>query len=198
MARPREFDPDEVVRRAADVFRQNGYEQASLPDLLDGMGLTRGSLYKAFGDKKSLFLLVLAHYETVLVDRIVRRLTDPAIPDGRRRINGVFKSIMQSVEAGDRRGCLLCTCLSGPEMSDADIAAVVQTGLRRIRDGFARALAVSPLHAGLSTPKRMLLANTLLAQYVGMQTLTRSCLPLGVVEQSVQAVDAMLLAQQDD
>lgn len=198
MARPREFDPDEVVRRATDVFREHGYDQASLPDLLTGMRLTRGSLYKAFGDKKGVFLLALAHYETVHVDRIVRRLTDPAIADGRRRITGVFKGILQSVEAGDRRGCLLCTCLSGPEMSDPDIAAAVQTGLRRIRDGFARALMTSPLHAGLSTPKRMLLANTLLAQYVGLQTMTRSCLPLGVVEQSVQAVDAMLLAQQDD
>ena len=52
MARPREFDEAEVIRLAADVFWQKGYQDAALPDLLAGMKLTRGSLYKAFGEKK--------------------------------------------------------------------------------------------------------------------------------------------------
>lgn len=41
------------------VFWTHGYEGAPLRDLLDGMGLTRGSLYKAFTDKKTLFPHVL-------------------------------------------------------------------------------------------------------------------------------------------
>ena len=63
MARPREFEPEEAIQKAMQVFWEHGYEGASLPDLLAGMGLTRGSLYKAFKDKKSLFLLVLDRYE---------------------------------------------------------------------------------------------------------------------------------------
>jgi TetR/AcrR family transcriptional repressor of nem operon len=48
MARPREFDIDEALERAMNVFWSKGYEGASLQDLLDAMNIARGSLYKAF------------------------------------------------------------------------------------------------------------------------------------------------------
>ena len=82
MARPRSFDTDVAVEKAMQVFWTHGYEGASLPDLLEGMGLTRGSLYKAFTDKKSLFLKVLEHYEGKAVQSGVALLTDSAIPNG--------------------------------------------------------------------------------------------------------------------
>lgn len=196
MARPREFEIEDAVRLAADVFWRKGYEEASLPDLLEGMGLTRGSLYKAFGDKKKLYLQVLDYYERIAVDAAVARLTDPRIPDGRRRIVGLFKAVTQAVEAGDRRGCMLCTAASASEMTDPEISAAVQKGLRRIRDGLDVALAASPLHSGLTPPKRAVMANLLLTQYMGLRVLARSCLPLGIVEQSTQGVDALLRANE--
>ena len=63
MARPREFDIDTALARALDVFWEKGYGDASLPDLLEGMKLTRGSLYKAFADKETLYLRVLERYD---------------------------------------------------------------------------------------------------------------------------------------
>ncbi|WP_298840384.1 TetR/AcrR family transcriptional regulator [uncultured Roseobacter sp.] len=195
MARPREFDTDEAIRKAADVFWAKGYEDASLPDLLEGMGLTRGSLYKAFQDKKSLYLRVLDHYETVAVDKAVRRLTDISVPDGRRRVLGLFKGVVQAVSDGDRRGCLLCTAAAGNEMSDPEIAAAVNNGLRRIRDALAVALSASPLHDTMQPDARATLANVLLTQYIGLRVLARSCLPLGIVEQSGRGIEELLRAR---
>jgi AcrR family transcriptional regulator len=54
--RPREFDVEGALEKAIDVFRQRGYDGTSMTDLLDGMALSRGSLYKAFKDKRSVFL----------------------------------------------------------------------------------------------------------------------------------------------
>ena len=82
MARPRAFNTDQAIDKAMQVFWTHGYEGASLPDLLDGMGLTRGSLYKAFTDKKTLFLKVLDHYENEAVKAAVDLLTDATIPNG--------------------------------------------------------------------------------------------------------------------
>ncbi|WP_375229288.1 TetR/AcrR family transcriptional regulator [Roseobacter sp. S98] len=195
MARPREFDTEDAIRKAAGVFWTKGYEEASLPDLLEGMELTRGSLYKAFGDKKSLYLRVLDYYGKVAVDKAVARLTDPSVPDGRRRILGLFKGIVQAVRDGDRRGCLLCTAAAGSEMSDPEIAAAVNNGLRRIRDAMAVALSVSPLHDTLQTDARATLANVLLTQYIGLRVLARSCLPLGIVEQSGRGIEELLRAR---
>jgi AcrR family transcriptional regulator len=62
MARPREFDEDAVLEKALRVFWENGYEGASLNELLSSMGLTKSSLYKAFGSKENLFRKVREKY----------------------------------------------------------------------------------------------------------------------------------------
>ncbi len=62
MARPREFEMQEALNAAMSAFWERGYEATSMQDLLDAMGLTKGSLYKAFGDKHNLFLLSLQDY----------------------------------------------------------------------------------------------------------------------------------------
>lgn len=62
MARPREFDPKSALAKARRVFWERGYEATSLCDLLDATGLSRSSLYQAFGGKRSLFLAALEDY----------------------------------------------------------------------------------------------------------------------------------------
>ncbi|HEX6610189.1 MAG TPA: TetR/AcrR family transcriptional regulator [Hyphomicrobiaceae bacterium] len=60
--RPREFDADEALDRALEVFWRNGYEGASLSELTEAMGINRPSLYAAFGNKEELFRKALDRY----------------------------------------------------------------------------------------------------------------------------------------
>jgi AcrR family transcriptional regulator len=60
--RPREFDVDQVLDAAMQVFWQKGYEATSLSDLTRATGLKSPSLYAAFGDKEALFRKVLDRY----------------------------------------------------------------------------------------------------------------------------------------
>ena len=90
MARPREFDIERATESALEVFWEHGYEGASLPDLLEGMQLARGSLYKAYSDKKTLFLSVLERYEVAAVAQAVDLLTDPHIADGWERNQAII------------------------------------------------------------------------------------------------------------
>jgi AcrR family transcriptional regulator len=62
MGRPREFNFDEALDRALEVFWRKGYEGTSIPDLTEAMGINRPSLYAAFGNKESLFNKVLDRY----------------------------------------------------------------------------------------------------------------------------------------
>ena len=63
MARPREFDIDQALDRAMGVFWEKGYEAASLQDLLKAMKIARVSLYKAFDDKRAIYLATLDRYD---------------------------------------------------------------------------------------------------------------------------------------
>ncbi|MBO6816121.1 MAG: TetR/AcrR family transcriptional regulator [Rhizobiaceae bacterium] len=192
MARPREFDTDQAIGDAMNVFWELGYEEASLPDLLKGMGLTRGSLYKAFKDKKTLFLTAIARYETDAVQPAVKLLTGDTPADGVDRINTLFQSIVSTVRNGDRRGCLLCSAAAGPAADDQDISRMVQGLLNDMQNGFALALADSRHYrtAGKAEHERM--ASLLLSQYVGLRILARSRAPLAVLDQSVAAVVGVL------
>lgn len=63
MARQKEFDRDAVLEKAMRLFWQKGYEATSIQDLVDHMGINRGSLYDTFGDKHRLYLEALDHYQ---------------------------------------------------------------------------------------------------------------------------------------
>jgi TetR/AcrR family transcriptional repressor of nem operon len=62
MGRPREFEEEEVVADAIQAFWKRGYASTSIPDLIAATDLERGSIYKAFGDKHSLFERALDTY----------------------------------------------------------------------------------------------------------------------------------------
>lgn len=62
MARPREFDRDDALRKAMHTFWEKGYAATSVDDLTAAMGISRSSLYETFGDKQALFTAALASY----------------------------------------------------------------------------------------------------------------------------------------
>lgn len=109
--RPREFDADEALDRALHVFWRQGYEGASLSDLTEAMGISRPSLYAAFGNKEDLFRRALDRYAEsgpgavqrealaeptakAVVERMLRGaakcLTDPDNPRGCLAVQGAL------------------------------------------------------------------------------------------------------------
>src|SRR5215216_6601915 len=75
--RPREFCVDQALAAALRVFWSKGYEGASLTDLTDAMGVTRPSLYAAFGNKEALFRKALDLYEREKLAYIRKALEQP-------------------------------------------------------------------------------------------------------------------------
>ena len=63
MGRPREFDVEDALGAALDVFWRKGFEGASLADLTEAMGITRPSLYATYGNKEELFRKALDRYQ---------------------------------------------------------------------------------------------------------------------------------------
>ena len=76
--RPREFCVDHALTKALEVFWSKGYEGASLTDLTEAMGITRPSLYAAFGNKEALFRKALDLYEQEKMAYVGRALGEPS------------------------------------------------------------------------------------------------------------------------
>lgn len=103
MPRPKSFDVDDVLDRAVDLFWVNGYAATSMEDLVNHLGINRGSLYSTFGSKQELYELAIERYASVGRDWMAAMVSDPAIPL-RDTINTILTS---SAETTDHRGCLL-------------------------------------------------------------------------------------------
>jgi AcrR family transcriptional regulator len=89
--RPRSFDTDIALDSALKVFWKHGFQSASLSELTKATGLSKPSLYSAFGDKRSLYLKALERYLGLLVELHAARLTEE--PDGRLAIESFLRSL---------------------------------------------------------------------------------------------------------
>jgi TetR/AcrR family transcriptional repressor of nem operon len=178
MARPREFDIDEALERAMNVFWTKGYEGASLQDLLDAMNIARGSLYKAFQDKHGVYLAALDQYDRTEIQRAVDVLRDRSAGDGAARIHRFLEDARAAViQRHDRRGCFLCNAAVDRAPMDAGIQAKVLAMMKRMERGVAAALNECAQPAHWPAKRRAQAALTLTNAYVGLRVLARSGFP---------------------
>jgi TetR/AcrR family transcriptional repressor of nem operon len=63
MARPKEFDKHEVLGKAICVFSDKGYKGTSMQELVDGLGISRSSMYETFSNKHTLYVEALESYQ---------------------------------------------------------------------------------------------------------------------------------------
>lgn len=139
MARPREFDSDQALDKAVQVFWTGGYEATSLCDLLAAMGLSKSSFYETFGSKHALFLAALDRYEKTETSRAVAWLEQPGSP--RKAIRALFERLVEKAcTKGERSGCFLNNCAVEQAPHDAQASARVSTAMTRMEEAFRRAV----------------------------------------------------------
>lgn len=74
--RTKDFDENEILKKAISIFWEKGYHATSLYDLIEGLGIGRSSIYHAFGDKHNLFVKALERYQEEATARIEAALND--------------------------------------------------------------------------------------------------------------------------
>jgi TetR/AcrR family transcriptional repressor of nem operon len=171
------------------VFWSRGYHATALPDLLRATKLSRGSLYAAFGDKHSLFLLALDRYVADALTRMDGELAPPREPvDGLRAYLAGY--VDRTSGAKGRRGCLLVATameLAGQDAEvDRRIGRFFKAMEARVTDALSRAKAEGKLALGVepSSAARILVCFVEGLRVVGKTAPTRT--------QSQATADALL------
>ncbi|MGC9495023.1 TetR/AcrR family transcriptional regulator [Streptomyces sp. WG7] len=150
IGRPRGFDADEALEQAMRVFWKQGYEGASLTDLTSAMGITRTSMYAAFGNKEDLFRKALERYAEGPAAYVARALREPTA----REVATAFLTgaVRTSTRPGCPPGCLgvqasLAAGDTGLPVRDM-LAAWRNEGVSHLRDRFRQALDDGDLPLG--------------------------------------------------
>ena len=108
MARPRVFDIEKAVESATVLFWKNGYEQTSVANLTEEMGITPPSFYFAFESKDGLFRKVIEHYATTYLGFMEEAFLQPTT-------RGVAETMLYGCadvysNPSNPRGCLIMNC----------------------------------------------------------------------------------------
>jgi AcrR family transcriptional regulator len=173
IGRPRAFDADEALERAMLVFWAQGYDGASLDDLTGAMGITRTSMYRAFGNKQDLFRKALERYTEGPASYFADALRQATAGDvATAYLHGAVRS---ATRPGCPAGCLgvqgsLAAGESGRPARDT-LADWREQGVAHLRDRFQRAVDDGDLPAGadpgLLARYLMTVANGMAVQAAG-------------------------------
>ncbi|MDI3341903.1 MAG: TetR/AcrR family transcriptional regulator [Sphaerobacter sp.] len=151
MARTKEFSPDAALQAAMELFWQKGYEATSVADLVEHLGIGRGSLYATFGDKHQLYLAALQRYLE----------TQPPILELLSQPGPVLPAVRALVEryaeeaAGDRqrRGCMVVNAAVERLPADRHVARLVEGSWDRLETALTSALIRAQAQGELSPDK---------------------------------------------
>ncbi len=133
--RPREFDMDAALDAALVVFRERGYHAASLAELGAAMNLTVGSIYKAFADKRAIFIAAFDRYTVLRKVQLNQRL-EPA-RSGLDKVRAMLEFYADSSYGPEGRlGCLVVGSITELSLFDAEITSRLVASLRKVKMQF--------------------------------------------------------------
>jgi TetR/AcrR family transcriptional regulator, transcriptional repressor for nem operon len=138
MGRPKAFDREEVLEKAAAVFWEKGFEATSTDDLLAAMGIGRQSMYDTFGDKHALYVAALEKYR----EHAGRRFRDELkqAEDPRAAIEAMLLEVSGKCATERARGCLLVNATTELAPHDEEVAKVVRKNNVTCEGAFETAL----------------------------------------------------------
>jgi len=134
----KQFDIEVALGKAMKVFWVNGYEAASLSELLKSMGIGKKSLYDTFGNKQSLFLKALEHYAHTTIRDMRDRLSADGSPLA--NLKHLLKDLQEMHSQPGSCGCMLGTNIADFNTDDGAIAQIMRAYLQQIEDAFTATL----------------------------------------------------------
>lgn len=172
MARHKEFDQEIVIHKAIALFRLKGYEATSIEDLVQHLGIGRGSLYDTFGSKHQLYLLALERY----LHKENTELDPTKLPIAAKELvvqmlNGQVDEAIDHVPAG---GCLMVNSAMELGLHDQDVNERIKNHLKESERLFVHLLTQAQNEGDLAAEQDVhALARFLINTVVGLRVMAK-------------------------
>ena len=170
----KQFDVEAGLESAMQAFWERGYEATSVQDLVENMGVNRGSLYDTYGDKRALFLAALRNYDEKIRREPLAQWEANFGP--LQAIRNVLEVFAEPAMAGHpAKGCLLTNSALELAAHDREVREIVAHSQQQLEAFFARMIKRGKAEGAVAThvePAKT--ARGLLATLLGLVVLTRS------------------------
>lgn len=139
MARKREFEEEKIIKIATTLFWNKGYNAVSTQDLIDAFGISRSSMYGAYKDKRSLFILALQHYRQTAAQSMLDILANEiSFFD---TITSILNQIIkETITDNQSKGCFIVNTAIELAPHDKEILEIIQQNRTNIIDGLSEAI----------------------------------------------------------
>ena len=174
MARTKEFNEDQALDKAIEIFWHKGYNGTSAQDLVTHLGLSRSSLYDTFGDKQKLFVKALNKYQNDNYVKVQEMLDTSA--NIKETLTVIFKlAVVESLEDRITKGCFMVNSAVELAMHDNEIAKIVSGNQKTMEDVFYTAVKKGQEAGQISTQNdARMLARFIFNTYSGIRVLARA------------------------
>jgi TetR/AcrR family transcriptional repressor of nem operon len=139
MARTKDFDEKEVLDKAIRLFWHKGYNGTSMQDLVDGLGISRSSLYDTYGDKHTLYVKALESYQCSSGSDLCNIISNTA--SAKEAIKQLLEYVTRNLLNDDQhKGCFMVN--AGVEVAphDAEVNDLLCKNEQQLEDVFYKTI----------------------------------------------------------
>jgi TetR/AcrR family transcriptional repressor of nem operon len=140
MARPVEFEYNDVLTNAMEQFWREGFEASSVQKLLDVTGINRGTLYNSFGDKDTFFKACLDHYNKLIAKDLDASLNNADLAPWAAIEKYLDLAVLSVSNKQRSMGCLLVNSLCESINYDKEIQKIVRNSFAVVRKALVKRL----------------------------------------------------------
>ena len=139
MARTKDFDEAEVLNKAVNIFWLKGYNGTSMQDLVDGLGISRSSLYDTYGDKHTLFIKALESYQCANSGNFCQ------ITNSDRPAKEIIRTLLEYVIGNllndkSQKGCFMVNAEVEVALHDKQVSEMIQKNDQQIEEAFFKVI----------------------------------------------------------
>jgi TetR/AcrR family transcriptional repressor of nem operon len=192
MGRLKQFDPDVAVSAAMDLFWRQGYGATTPADLVDALGIGKGSLYNTFENKRALFEQALRRYGDQRVAGLIELLGRPE--PARVRLQAALERLAAPENADLRqRGCLAVNTVTELGERDEAAAAIVRSVFERMERALQATIEEGQRNGELDADcSAKEIASLMLTTIIGMSVVAKTADRTGRARRVVRAMMSLV------
>jgi TetR/AcrR family transcriptional repressor of nem operon len=174
MARTKDFDENEVLTKAVYLFWRKGYNGTSMQDLVDGLGISRSSLYDTYGDKHTLFIKALESYRESATNKMCDIVTNSI--SAKEAVRQLLEmTTLDLVSDFEHKGCFMTNAAIEVAPHDKEVSDMICRNDQQIESAFTKAIEKGQTSGEISgTQDARALARFILNNVKGMRVSAKS------------------------